>query len=142
MGEMIDGYQRETNVNNRRGRGNRLTNLKIEMPPFFPEMKNVISKQLLEMQQSGVKRVAFYGLGDKMEVAYIKFQGLHMKLVGIVDDEINWGRKLFGYKVITPKKVMRLNPDAILVTSLRERKFHITNLMKLREWDSIRVFTI
>ena len=139
---MIDGYQRETNVNNRRGRGNRFAHLKIEMPPFFPEMKKQISKKLIEMQSSGVERVAFYGLGDEMEVAYITLQGLDMKLVGIIDDEKNWGKKIFGYKVVSPKEVTGLGPDAILVTSLRERKFHITNLMKLREWDSIRVFTI
>ena len=94
------------------------------------------------MQSSGVERVAFYGLGDEMEVAYITLQGLDMKLVGIIDDEKNWGKKIFGYKVVSPKEVTGLGPDAILVTSLRERKFHITNLMKLREWDSIRVFTI
>jgi predicted transcriptional regulator len=56
---------------------------------LYAEMKKQISKKLIEMEQSGVKRVAFYGLGDEMEVAYITLQGLDMKLVGIVDEEKN-----------------------------------------------------
>jgi len=35
------------------------------------EMKKLISKKLLEMQRSGVSRVAFYGVSDEMEIAYI-----------------------------------------------------------------------
>ena len=67
-------------------------------------MKKLISKKLLEMQQSGVKRVAFYGLSDEMEVAYITLQGLDMKLVGIVDEEKNWGKRVSGIKSLDPEK--------------------------------------
>jgi len=108
----------------------------------YAEMKKQISTKLIEMENSGVKRVAFYGLGDEMEVAYITLQGLDMKLVGIVDDEKNLGRKLFGYKVITPKEVMRLNPDAILITSVKGEQSSLRTLMRQREWNSIKIFTI
>jgi len=108
----------------------------------YSEMKKQISTKLIEMENTGVKRVAFYGLGDEMEVAYITLQGLDMKLVGIVDDETNLGRKLFGYKVITPKEVMRLNPDAILITSVKGEQSSLRTLMRQREWNSIKIFTI
>ena len=108
----------------------------------YAEMKKQISKTLIEMQSSGVKRVAFYGLGDEMEVAYITFQGLHMKLVGIVDDERNWGKRVLGYKVIGPSEVKKLNPDAILITSVNDQILPIKNSIKQREWNSIKIFNI
>jgi hypothetical protein len=105
-------------------------------------MKKRIGKILLEMQNRGVKRVAFYGVNDEMEVAYVTLQGLDMKLVGILDDENNWGKEIFGYKVIGPGAVKNLNPDAILITSMRYQDSYVKNLMKQRDWDSIKIFII
>ena len=108
----------------------------------YAEMKKRIGKILLEMQDRGIKRVAFYGVSDEMEVAYITLQGLDMKLVGILDDENNLGREIFGYKVIDPGAVKDLNPDAILITSMRYQNSYAKNLMKQRDWDSIKIFVI
>ena len=108
----------------------------------YAEMKKRIGKILLEMQNRGVKRVAFYGVNDEMEVAYITLQGLDMKLVGILDDENNWGKEIFGYKVIGPGAVKSLNPDAILITSMRYQDSYVKTLMKQRDWDSIKIFII
>jgi DNA-binding MarR family transcriptional regulator len=108
----------------------------------YAEMKKLISKKLLEMQQSGVKRVAFFGVSDEMEVAYITLQGLDMKLVGIVVDGNNLGRKVFGYKVVGPNEVMELNPDAILITSVKDQSTPMKNLIKQKEWNSIKIFHI
>jgi len=102
----------------------------------YAEIKKQFSKKLLEMQNSGVKRVAFYGLSDEMEVAYITLQGSQMKLVGIVDEEKNLGKNVFGYKVIGLSEVKRLKPDAILITSTGK------NFVKQKELSSIKVFTI
>lgn len=108
----------------------------------YAEMKKRIGKILLEMQNRGVKRVAFYGVNDEMEVAYVTLQGLDMKLVGILDDENNWGKEIFGHKVIGPGAVKNLNPDAILITSMRYQDSYVKNLMKQRDWDSIKIFII
>jgi hypothetical protein len=65
-----------------------------------------------------------------------------MKLVGIVDDERNWGKRVLGYKVIGPSEVKKLNPDAILITSVKDQTLPIKNSIKRREWNSIKIFTI
>jgi DNA-binding MarR family transcriptional regulator len=109
---------------------------------FYAEIKKQFAGKLLEMQNSGVKRVVFYGLSDEMEVAYITLQGLHMKLVGIADEEKNWGRTVFGYKVISSREVRNLNPDAILITSLKYQASHVKNLIGHKEWNAIKIFTI
>jgi DNA-binding MarR family transcriptional regulator len=108
----------------------------------YAEMKKRIGKILLEMQNRGVKRVAFYGVSDEMEVAYITLQRLDMKLVGILDDENNWGKQIFGYEVVGPRAVKNLNPDAILITSMRYQNSYVKNLMKQRDSDSIKIFII
>ena len=105
-------------------------------------MKKQISNRLIEMENDGAKRVAFYGISDEMEVAYITLQGSHMKLVGIMDEEKNSGKTVFGYRVISPKEMTDLNPDAILITSLKGKTAFIKNLIKQKEWDSIKIFTI
>jgi DNA-binding MarR family transcriptional regulator len=108
----------------------------------YAETKKQIGRKLLEMQNSGVKRVVFYGLSDEMEVAYITLQGLDMELVGIVDEEKNQGIKVFGYDVIDLREGKGLNLDAILITSMQERASYLKTLTKQKGWDSIRVFTI
>ena len=106
-------------------------------------MKKLISKKLLEMQQSGVKRVAFFGVSDEMEIAYITLQGSDMKLVGIADEDGGkQGTRLFGHKVLSLGEMNGLNPDAILITSVKGEHSSLRTLMKQREWNSIKIFTI
>jgi DNA-binding MarR family transcriptional regulator len=109
----------------------------------YAEMKKLISKKLLEMQQTGIKRVAFFGVSDEMEIAYITLQGSGMKLVGIADEDGGkQGTRLLGHKVLSIGEVKGLNPDAILITSMKDQDSYIKSLSKQKGWDSIRIFTI
>jgi DNA-binding MarR family transcriptional regulator len=109
----------------------------------YAEMKKVISKKLLEMEQSGVKRVAFFGVSDEMEIAYITLQGLDMKLAAIIDtDKEKQGTNFFGHRVVSPREVKTLRPDAILVTSMKDQNSLIKTLLKQSASDSIKIFTI
>ncbi len=107
----------------------------------YAEIKKQFAKKLLEMQNGGVKRVAFYGLSDEMEVAFVTLQGLRMKLVGIIDEEKNQGKNVFGYRVIGLSEVKRLKPDAILMTSVRDQTLG-KSILKQKELDSIKIFAI
>jgi FlaA1/EpsC-like NDP-sugar epimerase len=108
------------------------------MPLFFREMKKAISRKLLEMQQSGVKRVAFFGVSDEMEIAYITLEGSEMKLIGILDEDVETqGIEVFGHKVVSPKEVKNLKPDAILISTMKERPANYKSLTKQMERDSI-----
>jgi len=88
----------------------------------YAEMKKQISKKLIEMQSSGVKRVAFCGLSDEMEVAYILLHGTGMELVAIMDPSKDWiDRMIFGLRVKHPKEIKNVEADALLVTSLSNK---------------------
>jgi hypothetical protein len=141
---MIDGYQGETSVSHRRGRVNRLTNLKIEMPLFFREMKKVISRKLLEMQERGVKRVAFFGVSDEMEIAYLILQGTDMELVAILDgDDGVRPQTVLGRKAGNPVIIENLKADAILITSIRAKDEILRNANRImRRNNKIKLFTI
>ena len=109
----------------------------------YAEMKKVISKKLLEMQQSGVKRVAFFGVSDEMEIAYITLQGSDMKLVGIVDEDGGkQGTRLLGHKVLSLGEMKGLNPDAILITCLKGQNSYIKNVIRQKECNGIKIFSI
>ena len=109
----------------------------------YAEMKKVISRRLLEMQQDGIRRIAFYGVSDEMEIAYITLQGLNIKLVGIIDEsETEKGIKMFGHRVMGLNELKNLKADAVLVTSLRGQAPPIESAMRQAGLDSIRVLTI
>ena len=109
----------------------------------YAEMKKLILKKLLEMQQSGVRRVAFLGVSDEMEIAYITIQGSHMKLVGIADEDgKKQGTRFLGHQVLSLGEMKEFNPDAILITSLKGQHSYIKNVMKQKECNGIKVFTI
>jgi len=109
----------------------------------YAEMKKLISKKLVEMRQTGVKRVAFFGVSDEMEIAYITLQGSDMKLVGIADgDGGKQGARLLGHKVLSIGEVKGLNPDAILITCLKDQNLYIKNVAKHKDCNGIKIFTI
>jgi DNA-binding MarR family transcriptional regulator len=109
----------------------------------YAEMKKLISKKLLEMQQGGVKRVAFFGVSDEMEIAYITLQGSDMKLVGIADgDGGKQGARLLGHKVLSIGEVKDMNPDAILITCLKDQNSYIKNVTKQKDCNGIKIYTI
>jgi len=87
----------------------------------YSVLKRIISQRLLEMQRDGLKRIVFYGLSDEMEVAYVTFQGVDLRLVGIVeDDEKMMPQIVLGFEIEPVSRVQELKPDGILITSLTE----------------------
>jgi hypothetical protein len=75
------------------------------------------------MEAQGVERVAFYGVSQEMEVAYLLIQEAAMTLVGIVEDpERMKAKNLFGLQLKDVNQIATLQPDAVFVTSLRSRR--------------------
>ena len=110
----------------------------------YAEMKKLFSKKLLEMQQSGVKRVAFFGVSDEMEIAYVILQGTDMELVAIVDsDDGVRAQTVLGRKAENPVIIENLEADAILITSIRAKDEILRNAKRImRRNNKIKLFTI
>jgi DNA-binding MarR family transcriptional regulator len=110
----------------------------------YAEMKKLISRKLLEMQQGGVKRVVFYGVSDEMEIAYVILQGTDMELVAIVDgDDGVRPQTVLGRKAENPVIIENLKADAILITSIRAKDEILRNAKRImRRNNKIKLFTI
>jgi DNA-binding MarR family transcriptional regulator len=107
---------------------------------LYTDLKNLFTRKLLEMENKGIKRVIFYGVGDEMEVAYVTLQGVDLDLVGIVDEDVEkQGMKLFGYRVQKPKAIPSMKPDGILITSLNDTETIFQGLKKLIDVNRIHV---
>lgn len=107
---------------------------------LYTDLKNLFTRKLLEMENKGIKRVVFYGVGDEMEVAYVTLQGVDLDLVGIVDDDEKKQRmELFGYWVEGPETIPSMRPDGILITSLNDTEKIFQGLKKLIDANRIHV---
>jgi DNA-binding MarR family transcriptional regulator len=107
---------------------------------LYTDLKNLFTRKLQEMENKGIKRVVFYGVGDEMEVAYVTLQWVNLDLVGIADDdEEKHGMKLFGYQVQGPEVIASLRPDGVLITSLTEGERLFEGLKKRIDIKKFRI---
>jgi len=79
-----------------------------------------IRAKLLELRSRGVERVVFYGAGDIMEATHRVASGVGLQVMGVVDDDpTKQGTRKGGLVVEPPSAINELQPDAVLITTLR-----------------------
>jgi len=109
----------------------------------YSALKEIIGKKFLEMQDKGIERIAFYGVSDEMEVAYITLQGVHLKLVGIVEDGGRMNQKeVFGLEVKEVSQIGVLKPDAVFITSFVGQEERTETLKKFIDAEKIQIYNI
>ena len=109
----------------------------------YSALKEIIGRKYLEMQNSGIERIVFYGVSDEMEVAYITLQGVNLKLVGIVEDEDKMNQKeVFGFELKDIRHIEALKPDAILITSLLGQNERADRLKIFIDVQRIKIYNI
>jgi len=106
----------------------------------YSELKQVIGERLLEMEHEGKERIVFYGVSDEMEVAYVTLQGVHLKLIGIVEDDEKFVPQIiFGYELEPVSRIKELKPDCVLITSLIENEKKKKTLRQISGLNSIYI---
>ena len=109
----------------------------------YSALKEIIGRKFLEMQNSGVEHIVFYGVSDEMEVAYITLQGVNLKLVGIVEDEDKMNQKeVFGFELMDIRHIEVLKPDAIFITSLLEQNERAERLKKFVDLQRVKIYNL
>lgn len=109
----------------------------------FSALKEIIGKKFLEMQNSGIERIVFYGVSDEMEVAYVTLQGVNLKLVGIVEDEDKIvPKEAFGFELKDVRQIETMNPDAVLITSLVGQEERGERLKKFIDIRRVQIHNI
>jgi len=88
----------------------------------YTATKKDITEKLLSLEWAGIKRIAFFGASDEMEIAYVTLAGVKLELVGIVDDDpAEQNRQFFDFVIGSPEMLLHWNPDAVLITSVEAR---------------------
>jgi len=101
-----------------------------------------IQATLRELKDRGVERVVFYGAGDVMEATYRVARSVGLQVVGVVDDD--WAEQDQGKSGLTvepPSAIKELEPDAVLITTLRhteEIQVKIESLLR----SSVKVWVL
>lgn len=83
---------------------------------YFKEARQKIDIIYGRMIKAGAKTVLIWGDGEIAELCYISLRGLHIKLIGVVDDNKN-DNGFFGHHIYSFEDVENLEYDAILIAS-------------------------
>ncbi len=98
----------------------------------FRQVQRRIHRSLADVAGEGVRRVAFYGAGEIMEVAYPLATEVGLHVVTVVDDDpARHGRRTDGVLVEAPVHLRSQVPDAIVITSFR----HAEEILRRIEAD-------
>jgi len=71
-----------------------------------------------KLAEEKVKKVAFCGVDEVAEIAYISLQETDLELVGVIDS-VNAGKKFFGYDVLSIKDVLSIDYEFVIITSFQ-----------------------
>lgn len=110
---------------------------------YYVNLKKNIASKLDFISNLGIKRLVFYGAGEVMEVAFICLHETDLELVGIIDDSAErQGKKTCGVTIESSKSIKELNPDAVLITSIRYRDKILSNFKKNKSSNEFRIYTL
>ena len=106
-------------------------------------LRDIIGQRLQEMSAHGVKRVAFYGVSQEMELAYLLIQGAAMTLAGIVEDAEKMNHtRLFGLELKDVNQISTLQPDAVFITSLADQEERMEKVTRLVDPQRVRIWSL
>jgi len=110
---------------------------------YYKNLKQKVTSRLNEISKTGAKRMLFYGAGEVMEVAFICLHETNLELVGLIDDSLDKkGKKMFGLTIQSTGVIKSLNPEAILITSIRYKDQILKTLKNNRDLNRITVYSL
>lgn len=84
---------------------------------FYRDARKKLRDTFFELENSGVKKIVFYGAGDLAEIAYLSLQETSIKLVGIVDEK-HHHKPFFQLRIRSLKMLAGMKFDKIVITKL------------------------
>src|SRR3990172_13003095 len=89
-----------------------------------------------DMESSGIKKIAFCGVDEIAEIAYLSLKEVTLELAAIADDEKE-GTKFFGQSVVSIKELKKYCPELIVITSHRAEELRSSLLSVGVPFDAI-----
>lgn len=82
---------------------------------FYKNTREKLFQLFDDLHKEGVRKVAFFGVSELAEIAYITIQQTPMQLVGIYDDQVN---KFLGNEISVLRKDSKILFDKIIITKI------------------------
>lgn len=96
---------------------------------FYRQVRRETKKRFQELLNEGSRIVAFAGIGEIAEIAYISLQETGLMLVAMVDDKME-GMEFLGYTVMPTAFLNGIRFDKLIVTSVESRELLSAQLAK------------
>ena len=85
---------------------------------YFRDVRERCQRRITLLEQSGVKKVVIFGIGELAEFAYISVQESELTLVGFIASQS--GLRFLSFSCITPDLLQDLDFDAVLISDLSD----------------------
>lgn len=99
---------------------------------YYRSALHKVRELFSELSEAGVKQIAFYGVSDLAEIAYLLMQKDEINLAAIIDDTM-CGDTFLKTTVVGSDQLLKLSFDRIMITDIIE---------PLLAFDEIREFGI
>jgi len=99
---------------------------------FYKNIRSILTSLYRNLEQDGVKSIAFYGCGEVAELAYLLVQNHRLKLAAVMDDTDK--KDFFGYEVQdirSAENIEKIEFDRILLTKLEDVEQNMRSLIRL-----------
>ena len=88
------------------------------------------SRLFSELENSGIKKIAFCGVDEVTEIAYLSLKEAALTLAGVADDRKN-GQNFFDYRILYLNEMQFLDPELIVITSFQRGQELRENLLNM-----------
>ena len=96
---------------------------------FYKESLRSLEDLLNELENSGVRKVVFYGANDLAEIAFISLKASNIRLIGVIDN-LKEGEAFLGYTVKSIAELRDLEFDRIIITTIDSQKAILNKLLQ------------
>jgi len=101
---------------------------------LYKKGKEIFIDKINDIVESGIKRVILFGALDTGEILFGASQALGLKIIGVVDNDLQKQKKEFyGRTILAPSQIKFLDPDAIIITSLGYGEEIYDSIKELKE---------
>jgi hypothetical protein len=84
---------------------------------FYKNIRKKMRDLYVDLEQQGVRRIVFYGVGEMAEIAFVALHETEIELTAVVDDG-KIGRRFMSLVVLSPLQLSSLQFDRIFITTI------------------------
>ena len=84
---------------------------------FYKNIRKKMRDLYVDLEQQGVRRIVFYGVGEMAEIAFVSLNETGIELAAVVD-EGKIGRQFMSLVVLSPLQLSSLQFDRIFITAI------------------------